>query len=590
MPPQRDQLTPKQRKFIEGYLTCWNSSKAAREAGYKHASHVASGLLKTPIIREAIEKRLKESAMSSNEVMARLAEQARLNASMFFKFEWVPVVDGKGKPVLDENGDQVKEYLNIGIDWKVFEEYGYLVKRLGYTSRGKPFLEFHDSQAALLSMSKFMSEQPKEEGEQTEFILPATVIAPSFVNAYRDIKNHLHTEYVFFGGRGSTKSSFISESIIDLILNNPSVHALATRQVANTLRDSVFSQLTWAINELGLSSKFKSTTNPLEIQYIPTGQKIYFRGADDPLKIKSIKPPFGYIGILWCEELDQFHGAESVRSIEQSAIRGGDVAWIFKSFNPPQTKSNWANKYIEIPKETQYRHKSNYLDVPPEWLGKTFLEEADHLKNINPKAYEHEYLGVPNSAGGMVFENTELRKITDDEIYGELDPKTGKRIGGFDRVFHGLDWGFYPDPAHYARCHYDAARLTLYVFGEVRRWKTSNRELYDALIEYGYKPSETIIPDSAEPKSIGDFRDYGATARPAEKGPESVKYSMKWLQSLRKIVIDPERAPYAAEEFTNYEYEVTKDGEILSDYPDKNNHAIDAVRYATNHIWKRRGQ
>ena len=578
MPRQKEPLSPKQKRFIESYLTNWNITQAARDAGYKHPDKISTFLMNTQVIRDAISKRLKELRIDTNEAFARLSEQSRLNAAKFFKFEWIPALDEDGKQKLDEFGEPIQEYQMVDVDWLMFEQYGHLVKKLGYDRKGRPVLEFHDSQAALLAMSRFLGEQPKDEEEHTEFVLPATVIAPSFVNVYRDIKNRQHTEYVMYGGRGSTKSSFISLDIIDLILNNPNVHALATRQIANTLRDSVFSQLTWAISELGLSSKFKSTTNPLEIVYIPTGQKIYFRGADDPLKIKSIKPSFGYIGILWLEELDQYHGSESVRSIEQSAIRGGDTAWIFKSFNPPQTRANWANKYIEIPKQTQYRHSSNYLDVPPEWLGKTFIEEAEHLRTVNPKAYEHEYLGVANSAGGLVFENLELRKITDEEIKE------------FDRVLHGLDWGFYPDPAHYSRCHYDAARLTLYIYGEVRKWKTSNREMYNALVAYGYLPSDTLICDSAEPKSIGDFRDYGAMARPAEKGPESVTCSMKWLQSLRKIVIDPERAPYAAEEFQDYEFETTKDGEIINAYPDKNNHGIDSVRYGTNHIWKRRGQ
>ena len=339
-----------------------------------------------------------------------------------------------------------------------------------------------------------------------------------------------------------------------------------------------------------MTDKFKCITNPLEIEYIPTKQKIYFRGADDPLKIKSIKPAFGYIGILWFEELDSFHGPEQIRSIEQSAIRGGDEAYIFKNFNPPRTANNWANKYTQIPKETQFQHKSDYLAVPPEWLGKTFLEEAEHLKTVNPAAYEHEYLGVVNGTGEMVFENVKIRKITDEEI------------AQFDRVHHGLDFGYYPDPLHYARVHYDAARLTLYIYGEYRAWKQSNRDAYTALYGTrdnkgkvltkgkGLTPEDTLICDSAEPKSIADLREYGAAARGAEKGPESVKYSMKWLQSLAAIVIDNERCPYAAEEFLDYEFERTKDDEIISEYPDMNNHAIDAVRYAMNLTWRRRGQ
>lgn len=408
--------------------------------------------------------------------------------------------------------------------------------------------------------------------------MPADVIAPSFLNAYRDIRDRKHTEYLFYGGRGSTKSSFISLATIYLLVNNPGIHALATRQVGNTLRDSVFSQLTWAIEELGLSDKFKKTTNPLEIIYIPTGQRIYFRGADDPLKIKSIKPPFGHIGILWFEELDQFRGPEAVRSIEQSAIRGGDPAYIFKSFNPPRTAANWANKYAQIPKASQYQHKSDYTSVPVEWLGRTFIEEAEHLRSVSPAAYEHEYLGIPNGTGGQVFENVRLRRITDEEI------------AQFDRPLHGLDFGYYPDPAAYIRCHYDAARLTLYLYCEHRALKASNRELYEAIKAKGYTNDGLLICDSAEPKSVADFREYGASARGAEKGPDSVSYSMKWLQSLREIVIDPERCPYAAEEFLNYELEQDKNGDFISSYPDRNNHFIDAVRYATNLIWRRRGQ
>jgi phage terminase large subunit len=429
--------------------------------------------------------------------------------------------------------------------------------------------------------AKIEIEMSHGEGDEKPFTLPADMIASSFVDLNRDITQRLHTEYVIYGGRGSTKSSFISEKIIELIKNNPLMHALATRQVANTLRQSVYAQLQWAIDELGLSDEFKCTVSPLEIRYLRTGQTIYFRGADDPGKIKSIKPPFGYIGILWLEELDQFHGQEAVRKIEQSVIRGGDDAFIFKSFNPPPTANNWANKYTLIPKDTQYQHKSDYRSVPVEWLGRTWLEEAEHLKNTNPAAYDNEYLGLPNNDGGMVFTNVVIRPISDDEIKE------------FDRVLHGLDFGFYPDPASYGKMHYDAARRTLYIFGEARYWKKSNEALYKALTatEYGLLTNDDmLIADSAEPKSVADFRAYGSNCRGAEKGKESVKYSYKWLQGLTAIVIDNVRAPYHAEEFLDCEYERTKDDEIISEFPNRNNHAIDDTRYGTNLIWRRRGE
>jgi phage terminase large subunit len=447
-------------------------------------------------------------------------------------------------------------------------------------------------------------EDDSDKGNNALLTLPADLLAPSFLSVYRDAKDRRHMEYLLKGGRGSTKSSFASLDIVFLLINHPTVHGLAMRQVADTLRTSVYSQLVWAISQLGLTDQFKFTVSPLEITYKPTGQKIYFHGADEPEKIKSIKPPFGHIGILWLEELDQFRGPEAVRMIEQSVLRGGEEMWEFKTYNPPPTAANWVNKYVQIPKANQYQHHSTYLDVPPEWLGQTFLDEAEHLKNVNPKAYEHEYMGVITGTGGMVFENVQLRKITDEEI------------AQFDRVLPGLDWGFYPDPADYGKCHYDAARRILYLFMEYRAYKKSNQDLYNDITRRGATADETIIADSAEPKSVADFRAYagepvqvldadgqpvftpdgkpvvlyGPSCRGAEKGPESVKYSIKWLQGLTAIMIDPERCPYSAEEFTNYEYEQDKDGNFISEYPDKNNHAIDRTRYATNLIWRRRGQ
>lgn len=435
------------------------------------------------------------------------------------------------------------------------------------------------------------TQQPIEQDEADEdqlLQLPASAIASSFYDVYRDIHAHGHTEYVFKGGRGSTKSSFASLVLIELLVNNPEWHALATRQVANTLRDSVYSQLVWAINYLGYAEKFKCTTSPLEIQYIPTGQTIYFRGCDDPLKIKSIKPKFGYINMLWFEELDQFHGEKSVRSIEQSAIRGGDQAYLFKSFNPPPQVSSWVNKWLKVPDDARYVHESDYRTVPKEWLGQTFIDMAEHLSKVNPKAYQHEYLGLATELGGLVFPNVVIRKITDEEIWGSDDGQ-GHKIGGFDHILHGLDWGYFPDPNSYGKMHYDAARMKLYIFGEYRSQKQSNREIYDGIVAAGYDPRQLLIYDSAEPKSGADLRAYGAYAKGAEKGPESVRYSIKWLQSLVEIVIDDTRAPFHAQEFLNYELEQDRDGNYISEFPDKNNHAIDDVRYATNLYWRRAG-
>ena len=361
-------------------------------------------------------------------------------------------------------------------------------------------------------------------------------------------------------------------------MKHENMHAVVCRQVADTLRTSVYAQIMWAISALDLEDEWHGTVSPLEITRKSTGQKIYFRGADDPGKIKSIKVPFGYIGILWLEELDQFEGEEAVRKIEQSVIRGGDLAYIFKSFNPPKSANNWANKYIKVPKASRLVVHSTYLDVPKQWLGKPFLDEAEFLKEVNPVAYENEYLGVANGTGGNVFDNVTIREITDEEI------------AQFDRLYNGIDWGWYPDPFHFVRMHHDAARMRLFIFMEYRCNKQSNKQTAEKLRELGITENDLITCDSAEQKSIGDYRSYGLMARGAEKGPGSVDYSMKWLQSLAEIIIDNRRCPHTADEFLNYEYERDKEGNIISGYPDKDNHAIDAVRYAMNPIWKRRGQ
>lgn len=405
------------------------------------------------------------------------------------------------------------------------------------------------------------------------------IVAPHFYDLHREIKTDEYTEYVLKGGRGTTKSSFISIEVILQIKRNPNMHALACRKIKETLKDSVYSQLVWAIDTLGLSREFKCTKSPLEIIYKPTGQIIYFRGADDPYKIKSIKPPFGYIGILWFEELDQFAGHSEIRNIEQSIMRGGDRFYNFKSFNPPISILNWANSYAMTDKPKMRVHHSTYETVPKEWLGQNFFDEAEFLKSLNERSYRHEYLGEAIGTGGNVFENVVDRRIEDDEIEC------------FDRIRMGIDWGWFPDPFHWSKVHYDAARRTLYVLDEYRCNKQSNESTAKYLKEYkGVSSGDLIIADSAEKKSVADYRSFGLDCAAAKKGPGSVDYSMKWLQSLNEIVIDRRRTPETFREFLNYEYERTKDGEFISGYPDKDNHAIDSIRYATEPIWKRGGR
>ena len=268
-------------------------------------------------------------------------------------------------------------------------------------------------------------------------------------------------------------------------------------------------------------------------------------------------------------------GDAQERSVNQSVLRGGDESYDFSSYNPPKSKSNWVNRIKLAPNPKRVIHHSSYLEAPAEWLGQKFIDDAAHLKEINPEAYEHEYLGVPNGNGGNVFEYLEIRDITDEEI------------SRMDKIFQGCDWGFFPDPYAFIRLYYNHNTEKIYLIDEIHENKWSNRKSADEILKRKYD-DYTITCDSAEPKSINDYRDFGLPARGAIKGPGSVEYSMKWLQT-RTIVIDPKRTPNAYKEFSEYEYERDKDGNVISGYPDENNHLIDACRYATESLWRRRG-
>nr|DAF23609.1 MAG TPA: terminase large subunit [Caudoviricetes sp.] len=411
------------------------------------------------------------------------------------------------------------------------------------------------------------------KNDDEKYELPARVLGKAFVDINRQIKPNI--EYVFEGGRGGLKSSFVAFKIVELIKNNPQMHACITRQVAGTLKDSVYANMKWAINELGLMEEFECKVSPLEIKYIKTGQTIYFRGLDDETKLKSIKPEFGYIGILWKEEKDQMKGDAQERSVNQSVLRGGDESYDFSSYNPPKSKSNWVNRIKLVPNPKRVIHHSSYLEAPAEWLGQKFIDDAAHLKEINPEAYEHEYLGVPNGDGGNVFEYLEIRDITDEEI------------SRMDRIFAGVDYGWYPDAFCYLRTYYDSAREKIYLIDELYVNKWSNSKTADWIKKKGYD-DYTMICDSAEPKSVNDFRDAGLPARGAIKGPGSIEYGFKFLQT-KTLVIDPKRTPNAYKEITEYEYDRDKEGNVISGYPDGNDHAISALRYAYEPLFNRRG-
>lgn len=417
-----------------------------------------------------------------------------------------------------------------------------------------------------------------------------TIFATTYNNAFRAIMSHKKERYTFTGGRASCKSSFISLVIVILIVMFPNYNALILRKTAKTLRRSVFEQIVWAINKLGLTARFKipkSQTAALPITYIRKNgqtQYIIFAGSDDPEKLKSIKVSSGYFAILWVEEKTEFTPAE-LQNIKISVLRGGETFYIFESYNPPSAARHWCNREAATYDPNRMVIHTTYKDIPREWLGDAILHDIEHTKQNNRRAYENIYLGVVTGTGQNVFENVELREITDE------------KIAAFDYLYSGIDWGYYPDPFAFSTSAFNASKQTLYIFDELYMNKQGNYEAFQKLSEHmkacGMNiETDRITADSAEPKSIADFRTWGGNVRGAIKGIGSREASFKWLQGLKKIVIDPARCPRIADEFTLYEHEIDRrTGEVLTGYPDgQPDHGIDTVRYALETIWRHGGE
>ena len=395
-------------------------------------------------------------------------------------------------------------------------------------------------------------------------------INDNFKPFWRACNSNKYLYYVLKGGRGSAKSTHIALKIIMDMMKYP-ITTLCVRKVGNTLAESVFEQLKEAIDMLGVSAYWKIQKSPLQLIYIPRGNKVIFRGADDPAKIKSIKISKFPLTYLWIEELAEFKTEDEVSMIVNSVLRAelpDNLNYkVFFSYNPPKRKQSWVNKKFETQfiNTNTYLHHSTYLENP--YISKAFKEEAQSIKEKNDFKYRWEYLGQPIGSGVVPFSNLTFRTITDSEIKS------------FDNIRQGIDWGYATDPFSFGRFHYDKTRRKLYILDEYYGVKKSNREVAEWIKSKKYN-SINIIADSAEPKSVDELRSYGIKIVGAKKGPGSVEYGEKWLDDLDEIIIDPRRTPNAAKEFENIDYQTDKDGNPKAKLEDKDNHFIDCTRYA----------
>lgn len=392
------------------------------------------------------------------------------------------------------------------------------------------------------------------------------LFAPIYYQAWNDIVEGKYREYWFKGGRGSCKSSFISLCIILGLMTDKNANAVVFRKVGSDIRDSVFEQILWAIDQLGVAHLWESNKSLLRFKYLPTGQVILCRGLDDPTKVKSIKTRHGFFKFLWYEELAQFNGMEEIRNTGQSIRRGGNKFYTFCSYNPPQSQTAWVNAEASVPSEGRHVYESTYLDIPRDWLGEQFFLDAEDLKQTNLRAYEHEYLGKVTGTGGTVFDNLTVREISDEEL------------SHFDVMRYGIDWG-YKDPCVFISAHFDYKHSKLYIYDEIYQRGIRKKKFGELVLakNTGY---EFVFCDSSEPASIDELCQLGINCQPVKKGKDSIRNGTVWLQNLNEIVIDPMRCPNAAREFQQYEYKRDRQGMWTDNFSEKDNHTIDATRYA----------
>lgn len=400
------------------------------------------------------------------------------------------------------------------------------------------------------------------------------LLPKKFHSVWRATLNSDILNIVCKGGRGSGKSSDIAHIITQLLMRY-AVNAVGIRYVDNTLEQSIYEQMKWAIEQQGVTHLFKFNKSPLRITYIPRGNYMIFRGAQNPERIKSLKDSRFPFAIGWIEELAEFKTEDDVKTITNSLLRGeladGLFYKFFYSYNPPKRRQSWVNKKYEssFQPENTFVHHSTYKDNP--FIAQAFIEEVNATRAKNPKRAEWEYDGKAIGSGVVPFDNLRVIKgcITDE------------MAANFDNIRNGLDFGYATDPLAFVRWHYDKKKNGIYAIDEIYGVKISNREFANKAKSKGYI-SDRIAADSAEPKSIAELNSEHGMPRVfgVKKGPDSVEYGEEWLGDLDFICIDPLRTPNIAKEFENIDYQTDKDGNPKPRLEDKDNHTIDATRYA----------
>lgn len=400
-------------------------------------------------------------------------------------------------------------------------------------------------------------------------------IAEIIGRGYREFWQSKHRYLIVKGGRGSKKSTTAALKIIYTMMKQPLTNALVIRRVFNTLRDSCYSQLKWAAERLKVSHLWKFTLSPLEAVYLPTGQRIMFRGLDDPMSVTSITVNKGYINLVWFEEFYQVEKEDDFNKIDMS-IRGemesGYYKQIIMTFNPWSEKHWIKRRFFDNPDSNTLALTTTYKCN--EWLGADDIALFEAMKINNPRRYRIEGEGEWGVSQGLIYTNVSESEFDVTDI--------SKRAGTVS-IF-GLDFGYTNDPTAFICGIVDEKAKELYIYDEHYEKAMTNSDIAKMIKYKGYA-KEQIIADSAEPKSIEEIKRAGIPRiKAAAKGKDSILNGIQLIQDY-KIIVHP-KCENTLLELSNYIWD-TKDGAMINKPIDDYNHLLDALRYGMERIKRR---
>ena len=385
---------------------------------------------------------------------------------------------------------------------------------------------------------------------------------------YKEFWNCKKRYRVCKGSRASKKSKTTALWYIYNLMKYKGANLLVVRKTYRTLKDSCYTELKWAIHRLGVDAFFNCTQAPLEITYLPTGQKIYFRGLDDPLKVTSITVDVGSLCWLWIEEAYEINSEADFDMLNES-IRGEVEAPLFKqitlTFNPWNDRHWLKKRFFDNPDADTLAITTNY--TCNEWLDKADLQVFETMKEKNPRRYQVAGLGNWGIVDGLVYENWKEQEFNVEDV----------RTSATTSVF-GLDFGYTNDPSALFCGILDVKAKKLWVFDEMYEKALSNRDIYNNIVNMGFA-KEQIIADCAEPKSIDELKYYGLRRiQGAKKGKDSINNGIQWIQEL-EIIVHPRCVNFLTE-ISNYQWDSDKFGNKINKPIDCFNHLMDAMRYA----------